>query len=127
MEEQKIDKRSKAYRDSKESIHAEDAVTIHSGIQGTSTIAHPTLSSHELSKTQLEKFWDTGIPLTKAIFHAAVNNGDGTPENYFATQSIAKSRNVEMRLAFNGLWVLCKHRGRIFGTPHANTIEVFFN
>lgn len=72
----------------------------------------------EIFEQQLQMTWEHGIPIWRAEFHSAVNNGDDVPENYFSSKSTVKSRNVEMRwIKGDGLW--CLHKGQYFIVPAA--------
>jgi len=68
----------------------------------------------------LEDQIQAAIPIARAQFHAAVNNGDGTPENYFSVDSTATSRRVEMYLAPN--YLICLHKGKYIVVPLSNII-----
>lgn len=58
----------------------------------------------------LKKLLETGIPVPKVQFHAAVNNADNTPENYFSTDSLVASRRAEMWLTPNLL--ICRQKNQ---------------
>ena len=60
------------------------------------------------------------IPISRAVFHQAVNNGDNVPEHYFSNNSHAESRRVEMYYSPHCL--ICKHAGKYILVPHANII-----
>lgn len=51
----------------------------------------------------LQKLIETGIPIIKAQFHAAVNNADQVPEHHFSSESDRPSRRVKMWLTPQGL------------------------
>lgn len=64
------------------------------------------------------EFLKNAIPVWRAEFHSAVNNGDDVPENYFSSKSQVKSRNVQMWwVKGDGLW--CLHKGQYFVVPAA--------
>lgn len=67
----------------------------------------------------IEKMIENGIPVWRAEFHAAVNNADNVPENYFSANSNVKSRNVEMWWVNNN-GLLCKHKDKFFLVPAAS-------
>lgn len=64
-----------------------------------------------------------GIPVERAQFYAAVNNGLGTPENYFSSKSDSPGRRVEMWWTPIGL--VCLHNSKHFVVPPSTVI--FFN
>jgi hypothetical protein len=66
---------------------------------------------HPAIKTSM----DTGIPVSKAEFHASVNNSDDVPENQFSESSNSKSRQVKMWWVPGGL--LCLHKNKFFMVP----------
>lgn len=96
MEEQKIDKRSKIYRES---------------LIGSA-------SANE--DTPIEALLRTAIPVSKAEFHAAVNNSDNVPENYFSEKSDNPSRRAEMWITAGGNLLICFQKGKYFGVPAAS-------
>lgn len=61
---------------------------------------------------------ETGIPVHKAIFHQAVNNGNGEPQSQFFMSSSKKQQKVKMSWVSNML--ICFHEGVYFGTPLTN-------
>lgn len=78
---------------------------------------------------QLRKLIDTGIPVTKAQFHAAVDNADRIPENYFSNESLVPSRRADMWLTSAGL--VCRQKNvlkedRYFFVPLATIIFINF-
>lgn len=109
MEQQKIDKRSKEYK----------ALTI----KEVAPQQHPD--------DLLDTIIKNGIPVWKATFQAAVNNGDEVPENYFSNKSILKSRHVEMWLCSGGQILICRQKTKtetkVFCVPAANCIKMYFN
>jgi hypothetical protein len=62
---------------------------------------------HEVIETEvhphLQKLIESGIPVSQAHFHAAVNNADETPENYFNDKSDNRSRRAAMLWTPHGL------------------------
>jgi hypothetical protein len=76
----------------------------------------------------LEKLVQTGIPVSKAQFHAAVNNADQIPENYFSVDSMVASRRAKM-WSVPGEIILCQKNVRkedcYFAVPKSNII--FYN
>ncbi len=72
----------------------------------------------------LEKLIKSGIPVSKAQFHEAVNNSDQTPEHFFASDSNVKSRNVTMWYTPHTL--ICLHKDKYFGVPNATIKFVNF-
>lgn len=68
----------------------------------------------------LQKAIESGAPLSKVQFHAAVNNSEGTPENYFSLTSANASRRCEMWLTTLGY--VFKQNDKYFGCPTANGI-----
>lgn len=73
---------------------------------------------------KLKKIIENGIPVRKTVFQAAVNNADGTPENYFSDDSQNSSRRVNMWCTAIG--IVCEHKGVYFRVPDANTIFSYF-
>ena len=73
----------------------------------------------------LTKLLERGIPVRRAEFQSAVNNSDGTPENYFSIDSAMKSRHVTMWW-INGDGLLCCHKDEYFLVPSANVRFVRF-
>ncbi len=67
----------------------------------------------------LQKALDRGIPVWRAEFHAAINNSDDVPENYFSSKSAVKSRHVNMWW-IQGDGLLCLHKEQWFMVPSAN-------
>jgi hypothetical protein len=67
----------------------------------------------------IQRMIEQGLPVTRAEFHAAVNNGDNIPENYFSNKSNVKSRNVQMWW-INGNGILCLHHDKYFLVPAAS-------
>ncbi len=55
-----------------------------------------------MNKT-LEKLIETGIPVTAAHFHAAVNNANKVPQTYFSQHSDVHERRVNMWYTQYGL------------------------
>ncbi len=51
----------------------------------------------------LQKLIETGIPVSQAKFHAAVNNANQTPENDFNVNSNSTERRVDMWYTSHGL------------------------
>lgn len=83
-----------------------------------------TKSDEEISPPMdpnLKKAFERGIPVSRAVFHAAVNNSEDVPENYFSSASAIKSRNVKMWWV-QGDQLLCHHKGKWFGVPASNVI-----
>lgn len=70
----------------------------------------------------LSKLLETAIPVTKASFHAAINNGDNVPEHGFSERSEAPSRRVQMWLSVPANILIYKHKGKYFYCPNATTI-----
>lgn len=62
----------------------------------------------------LKKMIERGIPVERAEFHSAVNNGDEVPENYFCKSSDKESRRVQMWW-INGDGLLCCHHTKTKG------------
>ena len=67
-----------------------------------------------------EQLIEKGIPVSRAVFHSAVNNGDDTPENEFSMKSAKSGKRVKMLLTPHGL--MCDHKERHFFVPLANII-----
>lgn len=72
----------------------------------------------------LKHLIETGIPVSKAQFHAAVNNADNVPENYFSTESLNKSRQADMWWTPHTL--VCHQKGKYFGVPISTVIFANF-
>lgn len=108
MEVQKIDKRTKEY---KESIQ-------------NSEIRNVTYSE-AMESTPIQKLIAASIPLTKAEFHASVNNSDNVPETYFSETSGNANRRVTMWLMSNGC-LLCFQKGKYFSVGAATWKYVNF-
>lgn len=73
---------------------------------------------------RLQKLIESGIPISKAVFQSAVNNGRGEPETNFSSASTHIGRQVEMWLTPIGL--ICYHSTKYFGTPLANIVSFEF-
>lgn len=73
----------------------------------------------------LEKLIETGVPVSEAHFHTAVNNGANVPENNFSEKSNNAERRVEMWATSADLLVM-RHKNRLFFTPMANVKFGFF-
>lgn len=76
-----------------------------------------------MNKT-LAKLIETGIPVTAAKFHTAVDNSEKVPESYYSAESNLKSRRIEMWYTPNGL--VCMHKDAYFIVPLANVIFANF-
>lgn len=72
------------------------------------------------SQRTLKHLYDKGIPVQKTVFKDAVNNADGTPENFFDLNSHNPSRRVNMMITPIGL--VCEHKGKYIRVPDSNTI-----
>jgi hypothetical protein len=72
----------------------------------------------------LEKLIKTAIPVSKAQFHAAVNNSDQVPEHFFAADSQVKSRQVKMWYTPHTL--ICLHKNKYFGVPISSVLFANF-
>lgn len=72
----------------------------------------------------LKKLLDSGIPVTKAAFHATVSNGDDVPESAFSDKSNAPGRRVMMWWTPYGL--ICEHKQKYFTVPLATVIYANF-
>lgn len=70
------------------------------------------------------KLIETGIPVSKAQFHAAVNNADQVPENYFSCHSAVKSRQVKMWWTPHTL--ICHQKDKYWGVPISTVIFANF-
>lgn len=68
----------------------------------------------------LTKMIAAGLPVSKAIFHQAVANGNGQSENNFSEYSANASRRVTMWWTMAGL--VCFHVGNYFIVPHSNVV-----
>jgi len=81
-------------------------------------------------KTAISKLIESGIPVKSAVFHAAVNDADGTPETSYSLDSHKVSRQVEMWYSPAGL--ICYHFNKIskkekwYIVPLANVIFADF-
>lgn len=63
---------------------------------------------------------DQSIEVKYAKFHAAVNNAEGIPENYFSEASNVQSRNVKMWMHRELL--ICLHKDQYILVPQSNVI-----
>lgn len=68
----------------------------------------------------IEKLIESAVPVTYAKFHSAVNNGDGTPENYFSEESNVKSRQVKMWASY--AYLICFHKESYILVPLSNVV-----
>lgn len=135
--EQKIDKRSKEY---KEEMKQRQAIANQNSQEsmGDSEAARIPFSNAAAQRIQAEethpaliRLIETGIPVAKADFHAAVNNADEVPENGFNEKSDNRSRRVEMWLTAGGNILICKQKtkagaDKFFGVPSASVKFVHF-
>lgn len=77
----------------------------------------------------LQSLIKNGIPCSKAVFHAAVNNSNGEPSNYFATKSDVASRRCKMWYTPHTLICLQNDKAglpKYFGVPTSTVIFVNF-
>lgn len=127
MEEQKIDKRSKEY---KAQVAAQErmvtAAVTHMAHGIGAPVVYPTQDS-----TPLERLIASGISVSKAEFHAAVNNVDNVPETHFSEKSDNKGRRAEMWLTAGGNLLICKQETakretKYVGVPAASVKFVHF-
>jgi hypothetical protein len=72
------------------------------------------------STQKIEKLIEGAIPVKYAKFHAAVDNADGTPENYFSETSNTPSRNVQIWASY--AYLICLHKGQYLLVPLSNVI-----
>lgn len=80
-------------------------------------------------RPNLKQLFDAGVPIKRANFFSAVNNADGTPENYFSALSDAPARRVEMAIIPNGT-IVCRQKTtkgeiRYFLAGPANVISAY--
>ena len=73
-----------------------------------------------LPENRLKKLIESAIPVESTHFQNAVNNGSGTPENFFSEKSENSERRVEMWLAKEPDILIYKHKGKLMWTPTAN-------
>jgi len=72
------------------------------------------------NKEKIEAMIEQSIEIEYSKFHAAVDNTDGTPENYFSEVSSVPSRNVKMWAHRD--WIICLHKGKYILVPQSNSI-----
>lgn len=129
MEEQKIDKRSKAYKEEQKlKAGVLDAYKVN-----TEHSARPDEVRFVETKdcSPIEKLIATALPVSKAEFHAAVNNVDNVPETHFSEKSDNKGRRAEMWLTAGGNLLICKQENakretKYVGVPAASVKFVHF-
>lgn len=140
MEEQKIDKRTKAYRDHGATTEKVYSPYTNSEMKTALVDAYNknTKNIADIGEKETREFFGVntpveynpngsletlilhGIPVSKADFHTAVNNGQDVPENSFNAASDNKRRRVQMWLVAGGSFMLCFHNNKYFGVPSSN-------
>lgn len=73
-----------------------------------------------INNEKVEKLIEGAVPVSYAKFHAAVDNSDGTPENYFSEVSNTASRNVQMWASY--AYLICLHKEKYILVPISNVI-----
>lgn len=88
--------------------------------------SEPKTTSIAENKTNplILKFIESGIPVSRAEFHAAVNNVEGVPENMFSEKSDHKGRRADMWWTPAGL--ICHQHGKYFVAPVATVRYAHF-
>lgn len=83
-----------------------------------------SLKDEKTTNPLILKFIEGGIPVSRAEFHAAVNNVDGVPENMFSEKSENKGRRADMWWTPAGL--ICHQQGKYFVAPVATVRYAHF-
>lgn len=130
MEEQKIDKRTKDYKEAlkRSANNLESNELDPSTMKGLSSWADSMTS---IISNPIDRLIEIGVPVTKAEFHAAVNNVDNVPETHFSEKSDSRNRRAEMWLTASGNLLICKQdtaKGvtKYIGVPSASVKFVHF-
>lgn len=74
--------------------------------------------------TQLQRMLARGIPVIKASFAQAIDNGNNVPCEHLSTESHNAERKAEMWWTGDGL--LCKQKDKWFFAPSGNVIHCRF-
>lgn len=128
MEETKVDKRTKEY---KAAMHNMGEAMANQKVS-IPIIQGPAVVPKQADKTALDRLIESGLPVAKAEFHAAVNNADDVPESYLSDKSDKPTRKADMWLTAGGSVLICIQKRKkdgskfYFGVPAASIKYVHF-